>query len=294
MQTSILIVSKDRKQELKKTLEILEKSVDYSSCEILVFLDGCIDGSHVLKSEFPKVFWYESEKSLGASSARNTLYSYGRGDVFIGLDDDAHPLQSDFVDIVHTVFNENKNLGIIAFHEIKGVFNSDEEALLQKSTDKIEFLCNSFVGCGFAIQKEVYESTNGFPIWIDIYGEESCVAIEVLANNKDILYTNNIVVNHRVNKQERLNNGRNYYRFGKQLKNTAFYYIVYYRNPVFKLLKLFWHNFTKYALVDKIYFRTYIRILGLIIFQSSKVLKHRKPVEASVLKRVNELNSPVF
>lgn len=294
MQTSILIVSKDRKQELKKTLEILEKSVDYSSCEILVFLDGCIDGSHALKSEFPKFFWYESEKSLGASSARNILYSYGRGDVFIGLDDDAHPLQSDFVDIVHTVFNENKNLGIIAFHEIKGVFNSDEEALLQKSTDKIEFLCNSFVGCGFAIQKEVYESTNGFPIWIDIYGEESCVAIEVLANNKDILYTNNIVVNHRVNKQERLNNGRNYYRFGKQLKNTAFYYIVYYRNPMFKLLKLFWHNFKKYALMDFTYFKVYIKTIGIIVYKTPSVLKYREPVDIKVLNKAKSLPSPNF
>lgn len=294
MQTSILIVSKDRKQELKRTLEILEKSVDYSSCEILVFLDGCIDGSHVLKSEFPKVFWYESEKSLGASSARNTLYSYGRGDVFIGLDDDAHPLQSDFVGIVHTVFNENKNLGIIAFHEIKGVFNSDEEALLRKSTDKIEFLCNSFVGCGFAIKKEVYESTNGFPIWIDIYGEESCVAIEVLANNKDILYTNSIVVNHRVNKQERLNNGRNYYRFGKQLKNAAFYYMVYYRNPVFKLLKLFWHNFKKYALVDMLYFKAFLKAFIFVIYKTPTVLRYRKPVDSEVLKKIHELAPPIF
>src|SRR5690606_13336476 len=148
-------------------------------------------------------------------------------------------------------------VGVLAFQEIKGVFNSDTEALTQRQEILEEFLCSEFVGCGFAIRKEVYQATNGFPLWIDIYGEESCVSIEVLAQGYDILYTNSISVNHRVNREERFKIGRNYFRFEKQLKNTAFYYLVYYPFPLYKISRLLWHNFKKYAFTDWNYFITF-------------------------------------
>ena len=51
----------------------------------------------------------------------------------------------------------------------------------------------------FSPYKWVQEGT------VDIYGEESCVAIEVMSKGYDILYSNKIKVNHRVNKEQRRN-----------------------------------------------------------------------------------------
>lgn len=294
MKASILIVSKNRKFELEKTLSILQKLINVDEHEVLVLLDGCDDKSENLIKKFDWVCWTVLESSIGASRARNLLYKNAKGDMFIGFDDDAHPLQHDFINIIENKFDENNNVGIIAFQEIKGVFKNDEEAMSQKSKEFVEFLCNDFVGCGFAIKKEVYQATNGFPEWMDIYGEESCVSIEVLSNNKDILYTNKVIVNHRVNKHERMKSGRNYFRFGKQLKNTAFYYIIYYKNPSLKLLKLFWHNFTKYALEDLSYFKIYFHMIILIIYRTPKILKHRRPIDSAILERIKKLPSPTF
>lgn len=294
MEASILIVSRNRKIELEKTLLILKELIDFSCQEVLVFLDGCTDESELLKNKYDWVKWYGSDKGIGASGARALLYPKAMGNILVGLDDDAHPLNSDFIELSNQLFSDHTNLGIIAFHEIKGIFASDIEALLHKKRGKEEYLCNEFVGCGFAIKKDVYNKTNGFPVWVDIYGEEACVALEVIANGFDILYTNRIAVNHRVNKVERQKKGRDYFRFGKQLKNTAFYYLVYYPFPLYKITRLFWHNFKKYGATDWNYFFIFFKSIFIIMINLPTVLKYRKPIDFNVLKRIRQLPNPKY
>ncbi len=294
MQASILIVSRDRKSELKKTLLLLERMIDTSIHEVLVFLDGCTDESTRLKNELDWVKWYESDKSIGASGARAILYPKATGQILIGLDDDAHPLNADFIGLSEQLFNQYPNVGVLAFQEIKGVFNSDAEALDQKGKEIENYLCSEFVGCGFAIKKEVYKATRGFPVWIDIYGEESCLSMEVIANGSDILYTNSIAVNHRVNRDERFKTGRNYFRFGKQLKNTAFYYLVYYPFPFYKISRLLGHNFKKYAFTDWNYFFAFFESIFIIIINLLGVLKYRSPIDSKVLKKIKQLPNPKY
>ena len=294
MLASILIVSKNRKEALEKTLRILEKIIDFSNQEILVFLDGCSDESQQLKKVFNFVKWYDSETSIGASRARHVLYPKAKGQIFIGLDDDAHPLQSDFIARTLTVFKRYPTVGIVAFQEIKGVFGSDQEALSQVNSITEEYLTNEFIGCGFAIRKDVYKATNGFPVWIDIYGEESCVSIEVLAAGYDIIYTNTIQVNHRVNLIERKKAGQNYFRFGKQLKNSTYYFLVYYPYPLGNILKLFWHNFNKYALRDINWFKIFFSVSVEVLRSMPRILTYRKPVTALVLDKMRKVKGMQF
>jgi GT2 family glycosyltransferase len=294
MRASIVIVSKNRKEELDKTLQILEKLIDFSIHEVLVFLDGCNDGSELLKKQFKWVIWGGSEKSIGASGARNVLYPKAKGDYLIGLDDDAHPLQTSFIDLTITLFEAFPNVGVIAFQEIKGIYTSDEEALNKFESPEEEYFTNEFIGCGFAIRKDVYEETNGFPVWIDIYGEESCVSIEVVAKGYDIIYTNKIKVNHRVNMEERKIKGQNYFRFGRQLKNTTYYFLVYYPFPLINILKLYWHNFTKYALSDTKCFKIFCKTIVEVIIGIPTVIKYRNPVDEIVLNKMRQLSCLKF
>nr|WP_315217612.1 glycosyltransferase [uncultured Flavobacterium sp.] len=294
MEATILIVSKNRKKELEFTLCLLEQIIDFSSQEVLVFLDGCTDDSSVLRDKMDWVNWFSSEKSIGASAARHYLYPKAKGQFLIGLDDDAHPLNADFIKQTIHLFGKYSNVGILAFQEIKGVFNSDTEVLSQFESVEEEYYTNEFIGSGFAIRKDVYDTTNGFPVWIDIYGEESCVSIEVMNKGFDILYTNVIKVNHRVNKESRKHSGQNYFRFGKQLKNTTSYFLVYYPFPYVRILKLYWHNFRKYALTDikcfKIYFKTVLEVL----LDLPKILKYRNPVEQSLINKIRNFKSVKF
>ncbi|SDH42366.1 Glycosyltransferase, GT2 family [Flavobacterium omnivorum] len=288
MQASILIVSKNRKAELLKTLIILELLINKTDVEVLVFLDGCTDESTLLIDQFNWVMWFSCEKSIGASRARHGLYQKAKGQIFIGLDDDAHPLYSDFVSRINSIFKQYPNVGIIAFQEIKGIYDSDSQALNTVALSNEEYLTNEFIGCGFAIRKDVYEATNGFPVWIDIYGEESCVSIEVLAAGHDILYSNKIKVNHRVNLIERKKAGQNYFRFGKQLKNSTYYFLVYYPFPLGNIFKLYWHNFRKYALRDFNCFKIFFNVSIEVLWGIPKVLSYRKPVNVKVLDKMRK------
>ena len=288
MEVSFLIVTKNRPTELDLTLQKLKALVDLKIHEVLVYIDGCV-ATEALIAKYPWVIWDSSTKSLGASPARNFLYKKASGSVFIGLDDDAHPLSNDFIVAVEREYLDNKKLGIIAFQEVRGIFDTDEKALENANFNQNSHLTNDFVGCGFAISKEAYFSTRGFPTWIDIYGEESCLAIEVLENNYDILYQPKIIVNHRVDVQKRLLAGRNYFRFEKQLKNTFKYYLAYYQNPTFKIAKMLHHNFMKYGLQDFRYFRLFFKSVFSVLIGLPKLPAYRKPISKATFLKMKKL-----
>lgn len=296
MEASILIVSRNRSEELHKTLRILKKYVDFEQHEILVFLDGCTDDSDKLLELHPEVKWEISEVNLGASKARSILYKKAKGEILIGFDDDAHPLQPHFIQKSKKIFTENSNVGIIAFKEIKGVYESDAEIPEALQIEKDDFLVKDFLGCGFAIKKEVYDKTRGFPVWIDIYGEEVCVAMETLELGYDILFTHQIVVNHRTQKQKKNVGGANFIRFGKQLKNTASFYLVYYPFPLLlkKIFRLYFLNFRKYGIRDGKFLIEYFKAFGINIYHLKSVLKHRKPVSKKTIAKFNNLSNPIY
>lgn len=288
MEASILIVTKNRPDELEITLNKLFGLLDLSIHEVLVFIDGC-EKTEVLPVKYPWVQWENSKISISASPARSKLYKKAKGKIFIGLDDDAHPLNENFITKTESVFLEDTRIGVIAFQEIRGVFVSDQEALQHAETDTANYKTNDFVGCGFAIRKEVYDKTKGFPVWVDIYGEESCLAIEVIDLGYEIQYDNTIIVNHRIDKEKRLGQGRNYFRFEKQLKNTLFYYVVYYPRPMLKITRLLIHNFKKYALHDLKYFQLFWKSIFIAFKKLFHVLKFRKPVRKSTLQTIKNL-----
>jgi GT2 family glycosyltransferase len=294
MRASILIVSKNRKQDLFITLKTLDALLVKSEVEVLVFLDGCTDLSEGLQKELPWVRWFVSKKSIGASAARHQIYPLANSEILIGFDDDSHPLNNDFVTTIENLFIKNPNVGILAFEEIKGIFESDAEALKVSEKEKKEFLTAEFIGCGFAVRKSVYNLTNGFPAWIDIYGEESCLAIEVMSEGYDILYSNEIKINHRVNKDQRKLGKHNYFRFEKQLKNSTYYFLVYYPYPLFHILKMYWHNLNKYALSDSEYFKKYFKTVFVVLVHLPKILRCRNAVDKSLILKMRKLSSLEF
>ncbi len=292
MEISFLIVTKNRPEALTLTLSKLERLVDLSIHEVLVFIDGCKETENLISS-FPWVKWEVSPKSISASPARNQLYKKAIGKIFIGLDDDAHPISANFIDAIINAFNTDVTIGVLAFQEVKGLFNSDEEALKNaKQTES--FLTNEFIGCGFAILKKVYDATNGFPVWMDIYGEESALSLEVLNLDYRIKFLPQIIVNHRVDKAKRVEQKHNYFRFEKQLQNSIRYYLVYFSNPSSKIAKLLFHNFKKYALKDSKCFQLFWKVVFSTIVNFFKILKYRKPVSKETIQKLVEVKGLQF
>lgn len=289
MNCSVLMVSHNRKKDLQKSLKILESQIDIKTTEVIVFLDGCSDGSLDLRKDFKFVRWISSPTNIGASAARAQIYAVAQSEILIGLDDDAHFLTSNFLLTIKTIFDAQPNTALIAFEEVKGIFKNDFLVVKKSQRSVQHYLCSEFIGCGFAIRKSMYLQTNGFPTWIDIYGEESCLAIEIISKGFDIVYDSSIKVNHRIDFEKRKKNGQNYFRFGKQLKNVTFYFMVYYENPFLPILKLWLHNFRKYALIDFQYFKVFCKAILLVFINLTVVLKFRKPIKKEILKKIQSL-----
>lgn len=291
---SICIVSHNRKDELESTLMSLYMLVGHN-VELLVCLDGCTDESKSLIKLFPKIQWSSNRNSIGASPSRAAIYDKAKGNIIIGLDDDAHPLQADFLERVDKKFNNNRKVAVYTFEEIKGIFETDEQCLQQHQSIS-DFACNSFVGCGFAIRREAYNQTKGFPKWIRIYGEEACVSIELLEIGWEICYTSDIMVNHRVDRNYRNNSGRNLFRYKQQLLNSFMFIIVYYPIHLFprKIVKLFYHNWKEYARKDKAYMKVFFGGILRSIFKLPSGFKNRSPISKKTITKFNNLPHPKY
>lgn len=294
MRSSILIVTKNRKKALQKTIAIVLPLLDQKQDEFLIFLDGCTDDSSELIEKYPEIKWINNATSVGASKARNILYNKARGTYFIGLDDDAHPLQKDFIEKTIHLFKTDNSIGALAFQELRGVEKMSEMLHGALQNPKSSFECSEFVGCGFALRSEVYFKTNGFPKWIDIYGEETCLSLEIISQEFKIVWTNEIIVHHRVDKINRAASGRNHFRFERQLRNLSLFYMVYYSNPLLKIAKLYVHNFKKYALKDFKYFKGFFIAIGRFIIAIPSTLKYRKPINSKYIEKRNKLPNPGF
>jgi GT2 family glycosyltransferase len=292
---SICIVSKNRSQELDRTLKILNVLTKDQSCEILVGLDGCTDDSLQLTNKYHHVKWSHWDTSVGASPARKIIFDKAQGDIIFGFDDDAHPLNPDFLVRTTAFFDQHPDAGVISFEEIKGIYSQDIEAMKEHKED-IVFKCSSFVGCGYAMKRKAYRETNGWPQWMKVYGEEGCLSLELLNLNYDIYYCSNISVNHRVNRKSRVNSGANKFRFEQQLINTVGFYLVYFpsRYLFLKVIKLLYHNLIKYGLKDFKMLIVYLRAVSKIAASLPKFYRQRKVVSKETVRKFQDLSNPVY
>ncbi|AMA49815.1 glycosyltransferase family 2 protein [Flavobacterium covae] len=292
MEFSYLIVTHNRTDDLSKTLLILKQAIDLKNDEVLVYIDACPE-TETLKEEFSWVKWYSGKTRISASPARAFLYPHAMGKYLIGLDDDAHLISTNYKEQIRTLFTTSV-IGILAFKEVKGIFKTDQAALDSYQEPVQWYETNEFIGCGFAIKKSVYEKTKGFPVWIDIYGEETCLSLEVLNLGYEIWYTNQIIVNHRVDLIKRKKQGKNYYRFQKQLQNTFFIFLNYYPQPAVSILKLLLHNLKKYALQDVMFFKLYCKALHYIFINYKKKKKFRKPIAITTIDKIRKVKSLTY
>lgn len=130
---TILITTKDRKEELKRAVESALRQKDV--CEVLVFDDGSADGTReLITTHFPSVKFERADKSLGIIGARNRAMRLATGSVVITIDDDC-VFQS--VDTVRDTLNYFKDhrIGAVAIPHI----NVLSSATVYSSAPSLDF-----------------------------------------------------------------------------------------------------------------------------------------------------------
>jgi glycosyltransferase involved in cell wall biosynthesis len=92
---SIIITTKNRRDELRRTLAVLRELSPQPS-EIIITADGCADDTvDFVRTEAPRARLIVNEKGRGSVASRDRMIREARGEIILSLDDDSYPEQRD-------------------------------------------------------------------------------------------------------------------------------------------------------------------------------------------------------
>jgi GT2 family glycosyltransferase len=177
LSTTILITTKDRKDELEHALKSALEQTGVN--EILVFDDGSSDGtSELVRTAFPSVRLERSDRPLGIVNARNRGFQMATGNIVITIDDDCVFQGTSTVTETLKDFDEER-VGAVAIPYIN-VNTSPVVQSVSPETDGV-YVTSEFTGCASAIRRKVFLDLGGFNSLIWRQGEEYDFCTRMLA-----------------------------------------------------------------------------------------------------------------
>ena len=191
---SILISTKNRVNELLYTLNEIQFLIERDDVDCVVFDDGSTDNtSQTIKQEFPKIQLLRNETSKGYLFCRNKMLNETNAKFAISLDDDAHFITANPIEIIESYFNHNSSCGVIATRIFWGI-----NAPKQTSTELQNLKVKSFVGCGHVWNMNAWRDIPNYPEWYQFYGEENFASLQLFKQKWEVHYLTDIFVQHRV------------------------------------------------------------------------------------------------
>lgn len=270
---SIIITTKNRINDLKRTLDSLTELIQRPGTELLICDDFSSDGTReYLEEEYNQHTLIFNTKSLGLIHNRNVLMNSAKGTYIISLDDDANFLTSRPLELIEDYFNSNANCGVLSFR----VFWSKEVPEHTNTNEKPQRV-NSFVGCGHVWKKEAWMSTPEYPAWFIFYGEEDFMSYHLFKKGIEIHYFPPVLVHHRVDIKSRKKHGDYAVRLRRSLRAGWYLYVMFF--PLLKIPRLF--AYTLWIQLKTKVFRGDFKALGAIlgaildlIVNFPKLIKH--------------------
>lgn len=220
---SILIATKNRKDDLAVTLNKINYLLETDDVECVIIDDGSTDGTfEKVKADFPGVKIYRNEISKGYLYCRNKMLNETKAEFAISLDDDAHFVTENPLQLIQNHFVENKNCGLIALRIFWGL----EEPVQINSTEKAQRV-KGFVGCGHVWRISAWKDTPDYPEWFEFYGEEDFSSMQLFKKNWEVHYFPAVLVNHRVSIKSRKKNADYSIRLQRSLRSGWFLYFLF-------------------------------------------------------------------
>lgn len=191
---SILISTKNRVADLLFTLSKVNHLINNHDVECIVFDDGSTDDTFdKVAMEFPNIKLFRNEISKGYIYCRNKMLNSNTATFAISLDDDAHFLSDNCLELFESHFNNNLQCGLIACRIFWGV-----DPPLATATNQKNQRVAGFVGCAHVWRMSSWQQIPNYPEWFLFYGEENFAAFQLFKKNIEIHYLPNVLVHHRV------------------------------------------------------------------------------------------------
>ena len=277
---SIAILTWNRRQYVLKAIESVFKQ-PYRPIEVIVVDSASTDGTvKAICETYPEVRVIQLHKNLGAAGGRNIALANCHGDIIFSLDDDAWIWPSTLSLCVER-FKKEQDLGIIACQIL---------APETKPNDAEERYTYLFVGCGFAIKKEVLGKVGYFPSDFFIYAEESDLALRVLEADYPILFLPKAVVCHEEAPVNRASKRFMFYGCRNELFTVIRQYPLMIM-PIACLWKIFIWNWA--GIKNKTFHFTLAGCL-VALLKLPRLFSQRKPVSFKTIKTLIAFKKSFF
>lgn len=221
---SILITTKNRLKDLKFTLQRISYLIGRKDVECIICDDGSSDDtSGFIRKKYPGIRLIKNERSRGLIYSRNRLLNLTTAKYAVSLDDDAHFITENPLEIIEQQFLKNPNIGVLAFR----IFWRKKISTSILCNDKTERV-KGFVGCGHVWNMEAWRSIPDYPAWFIFYGEEEFAAFQLFKSNWQISYVPDIFVQHRVDIKSRKGDKDYRVRLRRSLRSGWYLYMLFY------------------------------------------------------------------
>ena len=225
---SILITTKNRVNDLAFTLEKIKHLIARDDLECIVYDDGSIDGtSKYITEHFPKIILHTNPVSKGYLYCRNKMLNQTQAEFAISLDDDAHFITENPLEIIADYFNENPETGLIGCR----VFWSSHTPS-STETDDVPIRVKSFVGCGHVWRMKAWREIPNYPEWFVFYGEEDFASYQLFKKGWEIHYIPAVLIHHRADIVARKKNKDYSLRLRRSLSSGWKLYFLFYPLPI--------------------------------------------------------------
>ena len=286
---SILISTKNRCGDLLLTLSKIKHLLS-QNVTCVVFDDGSTDNtSEKVKSDFPQVTLLRNQTSKGYIYCRNKMLNEIVADFAISLDDDAHFLIENPIEIITEYFTKNPNCGLIAtriYWSKTAPENTNDNEIPQK--------VKSYIGCGHVWRMKAWRDIPNYPEWFQFYGEENFASLQLFKQKWEIHYVPELFVQHRVDLKERTKSNNDFaFRYRRLLRADWYNYFLFF--PISKIPRILtysiWMQFkTKIFKGEfKVINPLFLAIFDLIA-SFPKLIKHRNALTTEEYQAYVKLN----
>lgn len=233
---SILITTKNRKDDLVFTLNKISYLLESPSVSCVVFDDGSTDGtSTFIKENYPTIKLLRNQFSKGLIYCRNQMLNQTNADYAISLDDDSHFESENVLQNIENYFVSNPKCGVIACRIFWGLVMPNATF-----TNEQAVRTSSFIGCGHVWNMRAWRDIPNYPEWFVFYGEEEFASYQLFKCGWEVHYLPEVLVHHRVDIKSRKVNADYVVRLRRSLRSGWYLYFMFY--PLKRIPKLFFYT----------------------------------------------------
>jgi GT2 family glycosyltransferase len=192
MKISVMITSRNRCADLRRTLEVL-KEMEPPPYEVLITADGCVDETEsMVHSVYPGCRFWSNQPGIGSVPSRDLMMREAKGELVLSLDDDSYPASKDFFSHVPLLFESHPEAAVITFPEAI----SDTPSYIGKTFVRQGYYVAAYPNSAAVMRRDIYMATAGFPAFFCHAYEEPDYALQCYGSGWAVWWEPTLEIRH--------------------------------------------------------------------------------------------------